>query len=152
VGLALLAALACGENEPPVLEVYDAGEGWAPWPPRPGDAGFRLEWTVEGEAPTDQSCAEIDLAEVRLRFLHPVADFETWTAPDLTVGCAHGETVRPPTDGLAPGRYRFEVELLHPGGLPFQQQLLGEVELLSGEITLLAAVNVTEATPADGGE
>jgi hypothetical protein len=150
VALALLA-LGCGENGPPMLDVNDAGDGWAPWPPLSGDAGFRLVWTVEGALPTGGSCAEIDLDRVRLYLVHPEADFETWTAPDLIADCDHGEIVRPPGDGLAPGRYRFAVELLHPDGDPFQQQPTGEAELISGEIALLGAVNVTAATPVDGG-
>ncbi|MBW2276739.1 MAG: hypothetical protein JRF63_04555 [Deltaproteobacteria bacterium] len=148
--LALLA-IACGENEPPVLNVPDAGDGWAPWPPLRGDAGFGLIWSVEGAPPTAVSCEEIDLDRVRLYLVHPVADFETWSAPDLIADCVHGEIVRPPADGLAPGRYRFAVELLHPDGDPFQHQPQGEAELLVGETTLLGAVNVTEATPVDGG-
>jgi hypothetical protein len=146
-----LLAMACGENGPPVLDVPDGGEDWAPWPPLAGDAGFRLVWTVEGEPPTDATCEAIDLDRVRLHLVHPAADFETWTAPDLIAGCELGEIARDNTDGVAPGRYRFAVELLHPDGDPFQHQPTGEADLVSGEITLLGAVNVTAAVPTDSG-
>lgn len=147
----VLLAVACGENEPPVFDLEDGGDGWAPWPPIAGDAGFRLGWAVEGASPTEASCEQIDLDRVRLYLVHPAADFETWTAPDLIAECGDGEIVRAPAEGLAPGRYRFAVELLHPDGDPFQHEPSGEADLVSGEITPLGMVNVTAATPADGG-
>lgn len=150
--LALLPlAIACGEGGPPEYPVHDAGDDWAPWPPLPGDAGFRLVWSVEGALPTAGSCAAIDLDRVSLSLVHPVADFETWTAPDMTASCEDGEIVRAPQDGVAAGRYRFKVELLHEGGEQFQHDPTGEAVLVAGEITTLGAVNVTAATAADGG-
>jgi hypothetical protein len=148
--LALLLG-ACGDSEPPVLTPPDAGD-WATWPPQPGSAGFELLWTVEGQAPTGQSCSAVDLDRVRLGLVHPVADFETWTAPDLTADCELGAIVRPPADGLAPGRYRFKVELLHGGGEPFQHEPWGEALLVADQVTTIAVVNVTEASPADAGQ
>jgi hypothetical protein len=150
--LVLLLVLACGENDPPAYDLLDAGADWAPWPPDPGDAGFELIWTIDGQPPTEPNCAELDLDRVRLSLVHPVADFETWTAPDLVADCAIGSILRPVDHGVAPGRYRFKVELLHGDGDPFQHDPWGEVVLVSGQVTPLAAVNVTEATPFDVGQ
>jgi hypothetical protein len=153
VALLLLSThlLACGENEPPTLLLLDAGDDWAPWPPQPGSAGMKLLWTIEGQAPTAETCAAIDLAHVRLHLVHPIADFETWTAPDLIAACEQGQILRQADQGLAAGHYRFLVELLHENGEPFQHQPAGEATLVAGAVTVIGAVNVTQATTVDGG-
>lgn len=151
--LALLLAAGCGGESPPL-----GGDGgsdtdtpFAAWPPRPGTAGLRLTWTIEGEPPTTAACEDANLHRVRLELVHPVADFETWTAPGLEGPCPAGELGLDPSAGLAPGRYRFRATLLHPDDSAFQHSLAGQVDLVAGEATLVGNVNLSAAIPGDGG-
>jgi len=80
-----------------------------------------------------------------------VADFETWTAPDLAASCPAAEIRRDSDDGLAPGRYRFEVLLDHSDGSPFAQVPTGDAVLVAGAVTRIASIDVTAARPIDGG-
>jgi hypothetical protein len=151
--LALLPATGCGGESPPLPDAWDAGadSGFAPWPPRPGDAGLRLTWSVEATPPTPGSCEAADLDRVRLDLVHPLADFETWTAPELEGPCPAGQVALDPANGLQPGRYRFRATLLHGDGSPFQHGPAGQVGLVSGETAPAGHVDVSAAAPGDGG-
>ena len=119
---AALALAACGDDSLALdASGADTDTAWAPWPPEDGDAGLSFTWTVDALAPTAESCAGVDLDRLELVLVHPVADFETWTIPALAAECPVGEIRLESAAGLAPGRYRFFVRLLHPGGDEFQQ-------------------------------
>jgi hypothetical protein len=151
---ALALAGGCGGGSPPFVGDGgpDTDTAFAPWPPRPGAAGLRLTWSVEGEPPTAAACEDADLQRVRLELVHPLAGFEAWTVPDLERPCPTGELGLDPDRGLEPGRYRFRVTLLHADDSAFQHAPAGFTDLVAFETTLVGNVNVSAAIPGDGGD
>ncbi len=121
---------------------------WAPWPPVSGDAGFSIVWTINAATPNQASCEGIGLFEVELLFVHPVVPSDTWTGPLLLAECQAGEIRIEPSQGLAKGRYRFKVVRYRNDNTPFPMEPVGEITLRSGQVTLIAKIDIVQAVPA----
>ncbi len=144
----LLMEVGCHEVAPIVVPdsgAIDTAIEWAHWPPREGLAGWRLRWVVEGAAPTEQACEDVDLGRMELQFVHPLVDFRTWPDPPFGATCVAGSIEQSSAQGLAPGRYRYRVRMFHLDDSPFMHDPTGEVVFLEHQITPLPVVSITEA-------
>ena len=110
------------------------------------DATVAATWSVEGAAPTAESCAELGVTRVRVRFYDGVRRFDH---PDLVFDCADGSFDTRPRAVVADGIYDMQLLAIDNAGVVIGEGPRERVDTLAvaGHIQLTAVDFQRAATP-----